>query len=81
MNWAATVYHGLPLDLYPFQSSQSPGDFLLFLGRISPEKRPDSAIRIACQAGLPLRIAAKVDRVDQAYFETTIRPLLRSPAD
>jgi glycosyltransferase involved in cell wall biosynthesis len=73
------VYHGLPLDLYPFQSSQAPPPFLLFLGRISPEKRPDSAIRIACQAGLPLRIAAKVDPVDQAYFETTIRPLLDHP--
>jgi len=78
VNWAGTVYHGLPLDLYPFQP-QSRGDFLLFLGRISPEKRPDSAIRIACQAGLPLRIAAKVDRVDQAYFETMIRPLLDHP--
>jgi glycosyltransferase involved in cell wall biosynthesis len=79
MTWAATVYHGLPLDLYPFQSSQATPPFLLFLGRISPEKRPDSAIRIACQAGLPLRIAAKVDPVDQAYFETTIRPLLDHP--
>jgi glycosyltransferase involved in cell wall biosynthesis len=78
MNWAATVYHGLPLNLYPFQS-QSRGAFLLFLGRISPEKRPDSAIRIACRAGIPLRIAAKVDRVDQAYFDTTIRPLLDHP--
>jgi glycosyltransferase involved in cell wall biosynthesis len=79
MNWATTVYHGLPLDLYPFHSSQAPPPFLLFLGRISPEKRPDSAIRIACQTGLPLRIAAKVDPVDQAYFETTIRPLLDHP--
>jgi len=79
INWAATVYHGLPLDLSPFQSSQAPAPFLLFLGRISPEKRPDSAIRIACQAGLPLRIAAKVDPVDLAYFETTIRPLLNHP--
>lgn len=79
MNWAATVYHGLPLDLYPFQPSPASPPFLLFLGRMSPEKRPDSAIRIACQAGLPLRIAAKVDPVDQAYFETTIRPLLNHP--
>jgi glycosyltransferase involved in cell wall biosynthesis len=78
IHWAATVYHGLPLDLYPFQA-QARGSYLLFLGRISPEKRPDSAIRIARQAGVPLRIAAKVDRVDQAYFDTTIRPLLDHP--
>ncbi len=78
INWAATVYHGLPLDLYPFQA-QSPRAYSLFLGRIAPEKRPDSAIRIACQAGIPLRIAAKVDRVDQIYFDTTIRPLLDHP--
>jgi glycosyltransferase involved in cell wall biosynthesis len=80
LNWTKTVYHGLPLEIYPF-SPQSRGHdpFLLFLGRISPEKRPDSAIQIACRAGLPLRIAAKVDRVDKAYFETTIRPLLDHP--
>jgi glycosyltransferase involved in cell wall biosynthesis len=51
----------------------------LFLGRISPEKRPDTAIRVACRAGVPLRIAAKVDAVDREYFETTIRPLLAHP--
>jgi glycosyltransferase involved in cell wall biosynthesis len=77
VTWAATVYHGLPLDLYSFHPR--PGGSLLFLGRISPEKRPDAAIRIACQAGVPLRIAAKVDKVDQAYFDTTIRPLLDHP--
>jgi glycosyltransferase involved in cell wall biosynthesis len=77
VTWAATVYHGLPLDLYPFHPR--PGGSLLFLGRISPEKRPDAAIRIACQAGVPLRIAAKIDKVDQAYFDTTIRPLLDHP--
>lgn len=75
--WLATVSHGLPPDLYTFQPN--PEDYLLFLGRIAPEKRPDSAIRIACQAGVPLRIAAKVDPVDRAYFETTIRPLLDHP--
>jgi glycosyltransferase involved in cell wall biosynthesis len=80
LNWTKTVYHGLPLELYPFApQSRGHDPFLLFLGRISPEKRPDSAIRIACRAGLPLRIAAKVDRVDSAYFETTIRPLLDHP--
>jgi len=77
VSWARTIYHGLPLDLYPFQPR--PRNTLLFLGRISPEKRPDSAIRIACHAGVPLRIAAKVDTVDQTYFETRIQPLLQHP--
>lgn len=78
VNWAATIYHGLPLDLYPsFQPH--PGAYLLFLGRIAPEKRPDSAIRVARQARIPLRIAAKVDPADREYFETTIRPLLDHP--
>jgi glycosyltransferase involved in cell wall biosynthesis len=77
VSWTRTVYHGLPLDLYTFQPQ--PRTTLLFLGRISPEKRPDVAIRIACRAGVPLRIAAKVDKVDQEYFDTCIRPLLRHP--
>jgi glycosyltransferase involved in cell wall biosynthesis len=77
VSWTATVYHGLPLDLYPFQPQSR--NSLLFLGRISPEKRPDCAIRIACRAGVPLRIAAKVDKVDQDYFATCIRPLLGNP--
>src|SRR5215510_13407006 len=76
-NWIATVYHGLPSDLYPFHPRK--GSYLLFLGRISREKRPDSAIRVACRAGVPLRIAAKIDRVDREYFETTVRPLLDHP--
>jgi len=76
-NWAATIYHGLPPDLYSFHPRA--GSYLLFLGRISPEKRPDSAIRIACRIGVPLRIAAKIDRVDREYFETTVRPLLNHP--
>jgi glycosyltransferase involved in cell wall biosynthesis len=56
-----------------------PKGYLAFLGRISPEKGPDTAIRIARRVGLPLRIAAKVDRVDQAYFDHVIRPLLKEP--
>jgi glycosyltransferase involved in cell wall biosynthesis len=76
-NWVATVYHGLPPDLHSFHPRG--GSYLLFLGRISCEKRPDSAIRVACRAGVPLRIAAKIDRVDREYFETTIRPLLNHP--
>jgi len=73
-NWAATVHHGMNTDLYRF--SPRPRGYLAFLGRISPEKRPDRAIAIATAAGRPLRIAAKVDHADQAYFETTIQPLL-----
>jgi glycosyltransferase involved in cell wall biosynthesis len=77
LRWVATVYHGLPPEPYAFHPQ--PGSSLLFLGRIAPEKRPDSAIRVACRAGIPLRIAAKVDPVDRQYFETVIRPLLAHP--
>ncbi len=75
--WTGTVYHGLPRDLLAL--STEPKGYLAFLGRISPEKGPETAIRIARRAGLPLRIAAKVDRVDQAYFDAAIRPLLKEP--
>ena len=77
-NWVATVQHGLPRELYP-SFGRAHGSYLLFLGRISPENRPDSAIRVAQQSGVPLRIAAKVDPVDRVYFESTIRPLLDHP--
>ena len=70
--WAETVHHGLPADL--LRPSFTPGDYLAFLGRISPEKRPDRAIAIARRSGIPLRIAAKVDRVDQRYYENEIAP-------
>jgi glycosyltransferase involved in cell wall biosynthesis len=73
-NWQATVYHGLPADLYRFQAQ--PGSYLAFLGRISPEKRVDRAIEIAKRVRIPLKIAAKVDRVDRKYFKSTIEPLL-----
>lgn len=76
-NWQATVHHGLPRDLYTYHSS--PGKYLAFLGRISPEKRPDHAIEIAKRSGLPLRIAAKVDAADRNYFEAEIEPLLSHP--
>jgi glycosyltransferase involved in cell wall biosynthesis len=76
-NWAATVHHGLSASLYTL-SERSEG-YLAFLGRISPEKRPDRAIRIAIASGRRLRIAAKVDKVDEAYFEEQIAPLLRHP--
>ncbi len=75
--WVGTVYHGLPKDLYRFYAK--PGDYLAFLGRISPEKRPDRAIKIAERIGMPLLIAAKVDEADRAYYEEVIKPLLKSP--
>jgi len=77
-NFAGTILHGLPRDLLT-PTLQARGGYLAFLGRMSPEKRVDRAIAIARAFGLPLRIAAKVDRVDEAYFETEIRPLLSLP--
>jgi glycosyltransferase involved in cell wall biosynthesis len=76
-NWVGTVQHGLPRDLLPFEPRPR-GGYLAFLGRISPEKGPDRAIEIAARAGMPLKIAAKVDRVDQAYWDEKIRPLVRA---
>jgi glycosyltransferase involved in cell wall biosynthesis len=76
-NWVGTVHHGLPRDLLPFQPSGS-NSYLAFLGRISPEKRPDLAIEIAVKAGMPLKIAAKIDRVDQAYWNEKIAPLIKA---
>jgi len=73
--WEATVYHGLPADLYRFQPE--PGGYLAFLGRISPEKRVDRAIEIAKQVDMPLKIAAKVDWVDKEYYDSVVQPLLR----
>jgi glycosyltransferase involved in cell wall biosynthesis len=72
----ATIPHGLPQALYPFREGAD--GYLAFIGRISPEKRVDSAIRVARDAGLSLRIAAKVDPADRTYFESKIRPLLES---
>jgi glycosyltransferase involved in cell wall biosynthesis len=72
-NWLSTVYPGLPLTLHALH--EEPGDYLAFVGRIAPEKRVDRAIEIARRAGLPLRIAAKVERADRAYFNRVIRPL------
>ncbi|HET7409734.1 MAG TPA: glycosyltransferase family 4 protein [Paracoccaceae bacterium] len=79
VDWLGTVHHGLPLDLLPF-SPDARGGYLAFLGRISPEKRPDRAIEIATRAGWPLRIAAKVDRADHEYWTDEIRPMIeRAP--
>lgn len=73
--YLATIHHGLPPDLL-LPNRRPRGGYLAFLGRISPEKRVDRAIRIARAVGLPLKIAAKVDRVDMAYFRTEIEPML-----
>ncbi len=75
-NWIGTIHHGLPRNLLSF--SPNADGYLAFLGRIAPEKRPDLAIEIAVRAGMPLKIAAKVDRADQAYWEENIRPMVES---
>jgi glycosyltransferase involved in cell wall biosynthesis len=78
VNWMGTVYHGLPGRL--MKEGAGAGGYLAFLGRICPDKGPAEAIEIARRAGLPLKMAAKVDPADQAYFDAIIRPLLaRSP--
>ncbi len=76
-NWRATIHHGLPLDLYRF-CERPRGEYFAFLGRLSPEKRPDRAIEIAKAVGVPPIIAAKVDNVDRDYFESRIKPILDS---
>ncbi|MGE3623917.1 MAG: glycosyltransferase family 4 protein [Bdellovibrionales bacterium] len=77
VRWLGTIAHGLPRSLYKLNAKR--GRYLAFLGRIAPEKSPDQAIAIALQAGIPLKIAAKVDPMDKDYFENKIRPLLDSP--
>ena len=77
INWVGNVYHGLPLDL--LAPGDGSGKYLAFLGRISPEKRVDRAIEIATQLGLPLKIAAKIDPADRAYYEREIKALLNRP--
>ncbi len=77
VKWAGTVHHGLPRDLLPFNPAPK-GGYVAFLGRISPEKRPDRAIEIAVGAGVQLKIAAKIDKVDQAYWTNVIEPMVAS---
>ncbi len=78
MDQVVTIPHGLPHNL--LQPILTPrGGYLAFVGRISPEKRVDRAIRIATSAGLPIKIAAKVDKVDQEYFKSEIEPMLQHP--
>ena len=76
-NWLATVQHGLPRD--EFQVGTDRSGYFAFVGRVSPEKRADRAIEIAKAAGIPIKIAAKIDKVDQAYHESTMAPLLDHP--
>lgn len=77
LNWVGSVYHGLPLDLLPFYRAPK-RDYFAFLGRIAPEKGPERAIEIAARAGAKLKIAAKIDSADQAFWESTIKPLVEA---
>ena len=77
LNWQGTVRHGMPKENYSFH--RKAGGYLAFLGRTSPEKGLDRAIEIAKAAGMPLKIAAKIDKTDQEYFDACIRPLLDGP--
>ena len=77
IGWQATVHHGVPENLYRFQ--EKPDGYLAFLGRISPEKRVDRAIKIARRTGMEIKIAAKVDDTDREYFETVVEPMLKDP--
>lgn len=77
VNWVDTVYHGLPAERYSF--SPTPGDYFAFIGRVSQEKRLDRAIEIAERCGVPLVVAAKIDKADESYFNECIKPLFRKP--
>lgn len=77
-NWVANIYHGIPKGLFTPQVEA--GKYLVMVGRISPEKRVDRAIRIALRAGMPLKIAAKVDKPDREYFAQVIEPILQEPS-
>lgn len=77
LNYVATIHHGVNVESFPFAAE--PGKYLAFVGRMSPEKRPDVAIEIAKRAGIPLKIAAKVDHKEEPYFRDVIQPLLDHP--
>jgi glycosyltransferase involved in cell wall biosynthesis len=77
VRWAGTVYHGQPLERYPFRSEHE--GYLAFLGRCSPEKQVDVAIEVAKHVGMPLKIAAKIDQLDREYFDGVVAPLLDDP--
>jgi glycosyltransferase involved in cell wall biosynthesis len=75
-HWAGTVYHGLPRDAFTFRAA--PGDYLVYLGRMSPEKRVDRAIEIAGRTGMPLKIAAKIYPDERLYYEERLAPLIKA---
>jgi glycosyltransferase involved in cell wall biosynthesis len=77
LNWVGNVYHGLPATL--FKPNFKNGNYLAFLGRISPEKGVDRAIELAIRSDIPLKIAAKVDKADKDYFEQRIKKMLNHP--
>lgn len=77
INWVRTVYHGYPASCFDY--GDRPGDYFLYLGRFAEEKRPDQAIMLARACGVPLKLAAKIDPADRAYFERKVRPLLDHP--
>jgi glycosyltransferase involved in cell wall biosynthesis len=77
VNWVGTVHHGLPANSLPLH--ETAGDYLAFLGRVSPEKGLDQAIEIAIRSGMKLKVAAKIDRTDQEFFEAKIAHLLQHP--
>jgi glycosyltransferase involved in cell wall biosynthesis len=77
VNWKGTIYHGLPLELY--KRNENPGKYLAFVGRVSYEKRIDRAIEIAKRTGIPLKIAAKIGKEDEEYYENILKPLLNDP--
>jgi glycosyltransferase involved in cell wall biosynthesis len=78
VNWLSTIHHGLPAENCPYYP-EAKGGYLAFLGRISPEKRPDRAIEMAIRSGVPLKIAAKVDKADQDYWDEVIEPMIHHP--
>lgn len=77
VNWLETIYNGIPTNLYQFR--ETPGDYVAFLGRISPEKRVDRAIDIALRAGMRIKVAAKIDKVDRDYYDAHIKHLFDHP--
>lgn len=79
LNWVATIHHGLDLE-HIYRLGEGDGGYLAFVGRISPEKDPVTAIRVAIRAGYPLKIAARVDPADDAYFRQTVEPYLKHPS-
>lgn len=76
LNYIHTVYNGIDTTVYPFRKEPEQPPYLAFVGRISPEKGPEGAIKIARALGLPLKMAGKVDSVDRAFFDEQIKPLI-----